>query len=221
MWCVKGTILLFWASMHGSLWLLFAWESLKHQRCGWVSPPHKYLQHRLTPFCMSSLSTGAPHHCHDLQVTSRKRACPLPPLCLPGLVLASQDVCCRRWCSYGEEELHGAFPLHTDLSLSSLRSWHCWDLSTIRGHFNQSPVPAWDPHPASPHRAGQLSPEGSSWESFQTIQYKWNLKTYFFTVSCCPEASYIFVYTAGAQQNGGWFSFPLENRKKNKNNQSV
>lgn len=46
MWCVKGSILLFWASMHGSLWLLVAWESCKHQRCGWVSPPHKHLQHR-------------------------------------------------------------------------------------------------------------------------------------------------------------------------------
>lgn len=221
MWFLKGNIPLFWASMHGSLWLLVAWESCKHQRCGWV--PHEHLQHRLRSFCVSSLSTGALHHCHDLQVTSKKGACPLPPFCLPGLVLANLDICCRRWCSCGEEEFHGDFPLHTWPLLVLLES-----LALLRPEHNQrqlQPVPAWGPHTASPQMslpsltAGQPSPEGSSWDNFQTIQHKWNLKTYFFKVSSCPEARYIFVHTAGAQQNGGWFSFPLENRKKNKNNQ--
>lgn len=54
-------------------------------------------------------------------------------------------------------------PFHCtpDLPLSSSRTWHCWDLSTIRGNCNLSPVPAWDPpHSFSPH-VSALSEQGS------------------------------------------------------------
>lgn len=37
------------------------------------------------------------------------------------------------------------------LSLPSLRSWHCWDPSATGGDCNLSPVPAREPHTASPH----------------------------------------------------------------------
>lgn len=71
-------------------------------------------------------------------------------------------------------------------------------------------------------RAGQLSPEGSSQDNFQTIQYKWSLQTYFFTVSSCPEAPFPSVHPAGAQQNGGCFLFLWKTeRKTTKKNSSV
>lgn len=95
-----------------------------------------------------------------------------------------------------------------------------------RGDCNLSPGPALRaPHAASPHthlcspsfRAGQLSPEGSSQDNFQTIQYKWSLQTYFFTVSSCPGAPFPSVHPAGAQQNGGCFLFLWKKERKTKN----
>lgn len=51
--------------------------------------------------------------------------------------------------SMGRKSFLEPFHCTPDLSLSSSRTWHCWDLS--RANCNLSPVPAWDPHTASPH----------------------------------------------------------------------
>ena len=178
---------------------------------------------------MSSLSMGALQHCHDFQMTGREGAwgvtapisSPFPPLHLPGLVLANWDFSCcrRRCCLYGEKGFHGAFPLHTEPLLACPEV-----LALLRPKCNQRQLqPESCSSPRAPHtslrsllRAGQLSPEGSSQDNFQTIQYKWSLQP--ISSQFLPALKHLFPLSTllGLSKMGGVFFFSGKRKEKQK-----